>query len=144
MVHFQPIWNIQTAAFKDLKLSQDCRSKGGNDLAGFVHSDRRENHLIGRLGEIIMVKALAEARFWPSSVRISVNISPAQMTAKRRLSAMVDQAIAETGIDAARIDLEITESILLGQDDHVMIDLKALQAQGSGLLLMILVRAIQA
>lgn len=130
-VHFQPIWNLRTGclqAFEALARLPDPR--GGYISPALFIPIAEENRLIGKLGEIVLRKSFTEARSWPLSVRISVNISPAQMVSKRRLSELLEAAIISTGIEARRIDLEITENILLEQSELIMSDLKELQLRG--------------
>lgn len=73
--------------------------------------------LILDIGAWALIEACREASHWPSHQRISVNLSPAQF--KRQ--ALVDEvasALAITGIAPARLELEITESILLDASQH--------------------------
>lgn len=84
--------------------------------------------LIGALGDWVLREACAEASRWPAHVRLAVNLSPAQFR-DRRLAATVVQALAASGLPAERLELEITESVLL-QDSAanmaILHDLKAL------------------
>jgi len=84
--------------------------------------------LIGALGDWVLRAACDEAARWPQHVRLAVNLSPAQFR-DRRLAATVVQALAASGLPAERLELEITESVLL-QDSAsnmaILHDLKAL------------------
>jgi diguanylate cyclase (GGDEF)-like protein/PAS domain S-box-containing protein len=84
--------------------------------------------LIGALGDWVLRAACDEAARWPEHVRLAVNLSPAQFR-DRRLAATVVQALAASGLPAERLELEITESVLL-QDSAsnmaILHDLKAL------------------
>ncbi|WP_442885668.1 putative bifunctional diguanylate cyclase/phosphodiesterase [Caulobacter sp. CCNWLW153] len=84
--------------------------------------------LIGALGDWVLRAACDEAARWPQHVRLAVNLSPAQFR-DRRLAATVVQALAASGLAAERLELEITESVLL-QDSAsnmaILHDLKAL------------------
>ena len=68
--------------------------------------------LIAPLGEWVLRQACREASGWPNHVRLAVNLSPAQFR-DRRLVATVVSALAESGLPAERLELEITESVLL-------------------------------
>jgi diguanylate cyclase (GGDEF)-like protein/PAS domain S-box-containing protein len=84
--------------------------------------------LIVPLGEWVLREACAEAAHWPEHVRLAVNLSPAQFR-DRGLVRTVVSALAASGLDAQRLELEITESVLL-QDNvanmQMLHDLKAL------------------
>ncbi|MBI1685039.1 putative bifunctional diguanylate cyclase/phosphodiesterase [Caulobacter hibisci] len=84
--------------------------------------------LIGALGDWVLRAACDEAARWPEHVRLAVNLSPAQFR-DRRLAATVVQALAASGLAAERLELEITESVLLqdsAQNTAILHDLKAL------------------
>jgi EAL domain-containing protein (putative c-di-GMP-specific phosphodiesterase class I) len=84
--------------------------------------------LIGPLGEWILQTACAEASGWPSDVKLAVNVSPVQF----RRSALFDVvlcALVESGLAPERLEIEITERVLLEHDLdnlHVLRQLKNL------------------
>jgi diguanylate cyclase (GGDEF)-like protein/PAS domain S-box-containing protein len=84
--------------------------------------------LINPLGEWVLREACREAAGWPEHVRLAVNLSPAQFRDKHLVGTVVS-ALAASGLPAQRLELEITESVLL-QDSvanmSVLHDLKAL------------------
>ncbi|WP_165184799.1 putative bifunctional diguanylate cyclase/phosphodiesterase [Caulobacter soli] len=84
--------------------------------------------LINPLGEWVLREACREAAGWPDHVRLAVNLSPAQFRDKH-LVGIVVSALAVSGLPAERLELEITESVLL-QDSvgnmSILHDLKAL------------------
>jgi EAL domain-containing protein (putative c-di-GMP-specific phosphodiesterase class I) len=73
--------------------------------------------LIVQLGEWVLRKACAEAVTWPTSVKIAVNLSPVQFQ-NGKLVATVFSALAASGLDPSRLELEITESVLLDKTDR--------------------------
>jgi diguanylate cyclase (GGDEF)-like protein len=80
-----------------------------------------EAGLIGEIGAWVLVEACAEAAGWPGALTVAVNLSPAQF----RTRSLVDdagQALAASGLPASRLELEITESVLLQDDDGVLGD----------------------
>ncbi len=93
-----------------------------------------EAGLIGEIGAWVLVEACTEAAGWPGALKVAVNLSPAQF----RTRSLVDdagQALAASGLPASRLELEITESVLLQDDDGVTGDgvlgaLHALQGMG--------------
>jgi diguanylate cyclase (GGDEF)-like protein/PAS domain S-box-containing protein len=74
-----------------------------------------ETGLIIPLGEWILRQACSQATAWPADVSVSVNLSPVQFKSKNLVAAVVS-ALAASGLPPTRLELEITESVLL-QDD---------------------------
>ncbi|HEY0446224.1 MAG TPA: EAL domain-containing protein [Allosphingosinicella sp.] len=71
-----------------------------------------ETGLIGRIGEWVLRTALTEAQSWPKEVSIAVNISPLQLNEPGFLLSLIS-ALSQSGIDARRVELEITETVFL-------------------------------
>jgi diguanylate cyclase (GGDEF)-like protein len=71
-----------------------------------------ETGLIVQIGEWVLRNACAEAAKWPKDIRVAVNLSPSQFKVGN-ISQMVVGALAHSGLEAARLELEITESVLL-------------------------------
>ena len=74
--------------------------------------------LINQIGDWVLRTACAEAAKWPSGVSVAVNLSPNQFKS-HALPSTVRAILAESGLDAKRLELEITEGLLLSNDDHV-------------------------
>lgn len=85
--------------------------------------------LIVQLGEWVLRRACAEAAGWPDHVRLAVNLSPAQFR-DRGLVGTVVSALAASGLPANRLELEITESVLLQDSAANMTMLHDLKALG--------------
>jgi diguanylate cyclase (GGDEF)-like protein len=79
--------------------------------------------LINEIGEWVLRTACAEAAKWPQHISVAVNLSPVQFKL-HSLPAMVTAVLSDTGLAAKRLELEITEGLLLSNDEHVhqMID----------------------
>jgi len=88
-----------------------------------------ETGLIVPIGEWVLRQACAEAAKWPDDVKVTVNLSPVQFRNKT-LVPMVTSAIANSGIPAARLELEITETIMLQNTDGTLAVLRTLQGLG--------------
>jgi diguanylate cyclase (GGDEF)-like protein len=84
--------------------------------------------LIGMLGEWVIREACREAMRWPDSISVAVNVSAHQFEDSARLIQAVSQALATTGLPGARLELEITESVLLRNERQVLAALHALRA----------------
>jgi diguanylate cyclase (GGDEF)-like protein len=85
--------------------------------------------LIVPLGRWVLESACAEAASWDSSVRISVNLSPLQFR-QPDLPQQVADVLDRSGLPAERLDLEVTEGLLLDEPDLVKRTMRALQEQG--------------
>ena len=71
-----------------------------------------ETGLIVPLGEWVLKAACAEAVNWPEHIKVAVNLSPAQLNC-RNLVSMVTAALQESGMPPRKLQLEITETVLL-------------------------------
>ncbi|GAY19816.1 EAL domain-containing protein [Sphingobium fuliginis] len=75
-----------------------------------------ESGLIGPIGEWVLRTACRDAAQWADGVRVAVNVSPIQF-ANHGLPSIVMNALAASGLAAQRLELEITESVFLNDDD---------------------------
>src|SRR5450631_2639465 len=85
--------------------------------------------LIIPLGEWVLRTACAEAATWPDNIQVAVNISSVQLTNKNLVNAVVG-AIAAAGIEPSRLELEITESVLIENTAANLATLKSLHDLG--------------
>ncbi len=85
--------------------------------------------LIRELGAWVLQKACADAVTWPESVKVAVNLSPVQFRATDLVD-QVRQALAATGLSPRRMELEITESVMLQDDMTNLTILQELHALG--------------
>jgi diguanylate cyclase (GGDEF)-like protein/PAS domain S-box-containing protein len=93
-----------------------------------------ETGLIVAIGEWVLKRACEDAAAWPARVRVSVNLSARQFR-DNSVARSVRSALEQTGLDPARLDLEITESLLLQDGDEVLTALRELRGLGVGLAL---------
>jgi diguanylate cyclase (GGDEF)-like protein len=85
--------------------------------------------LIGALGDWVLHRACLAAARWPDGVKVSVNLSPLQLQG-RALADDVAAALAESRLAPARLELEITEAVMLQSDAGVLQTLSELRALG--------------
>ena len=78
-----------------------------------------ETGLIVPLGEWVIRTAMAEAARWTEPLTVAVNVSPVQMRSANLLPTIIN-ALAETGLDPARFEVEITEGVLLHDSEANM------------------------
>jgi diguanylate cyclase (GGDEF)-like protein len=72
-----------------------------------------EANLIGQLGDWVLKQACMDAAHWPGGIRIAVNVSAPQF-ANAGFSTLVAQALAHSELPPERLELELTESVFLG------------------------------
>ena len=85
--------------------------------------------LIGYIGRWVLNKACHAAATWPEHLSVSVNLSPAQFSAGD-VCEVVAEALRESGLEPRRLELEITEGLLLGDTEAVMAQLNGLKKLG--------------
>jgi predicted signal transduction protein with EAL and GGDEF domain len=117
-VHYQPIVSIETRR----TVGMEALVRWRHPLHGLMSPDTfiplaEETGLINRLGELVLRQACLDAVEWPASTNIAVNISPVQFQ-NSDLVAQVTGILAETGLPAKRLELEVTESVLLQHSDR--------------------------
>ncbi len=88
-----------------------------------------EMRLIDRIGKWVLREACQTATTWPTNLTVAVNLSPAEFESGVIVES-VAAALKETGLDPHRLELEITETLLLGNSERTMVDLKRLKAMG--------------
>ena len=112
-LHYQPLVNLQTneiTAFEAL-LRWNHPGRGLISPADFVPI-AEETGLIVSIGEWVLRMACKETANWPDQVKVAVNLSPAQLKSKN-LVGLVLSALEDSGMRAERLQLEITETMLM-------------------------------
>ena len=121
-VYFQPINDARTGAVRSFEALARWRhpERGMISPAEFIPL-AEQTGLIVPLGEWVLRAACKEAMHWPEEIRVSVNLSALQFKSSA-LTATIRNALKDTGLDAGRLELEITESVLLdGTNDNLSI-----------------------
>ncbi|GAY19886.1 diguanylate cyclase [Sphingobium fuliginis] len=88
-----------------------------------------EARLIGPIGEWVLRTACKEAACWPDGVRIAVNVSAEQLVHPSFVGAVVS-ALAQSGLEARRLELEVTESVFVNADTGALKILDQLRGLG--------------
>jgi len=129
-LNYQPLVNLRSGkvtAFEAL-MRWNHPERGLVSPADFIPV-AEEMGLIVPLGEWALRQACMEAVNWPDDIRVSVNLSPLQF-AKGNLVATVVNALASSGLPATRLELEITESVLLEKSERNIAILNQLRELG--------------
>lgn len=119
--------NISIAGFESLLRWPHPRR--GNISPGEFVPLAEETGLIVELGEWVLRTACEEAALWPDHIKIAVNLSPVQFKAGN-LVEVVRDTLAATGLPARRLELEITEAVLIRDDALALNILHQLRAIG--------------
>ncbi|MEL6474830.1 MAG: EAL domain-containing protein [Pseudomonadota bacterium] len=129
-VHFQPLQSAVTGrvvAFETL-LRWYHPERGLVMPSEFIeHAE--DAGLISRIGDWVIRAALAEARRLPDDCRVAINISPLQIHSSGLLSTVMN-ALAANGIEPSRLELEITESVLMADTAFTLERLHNLKSLG--------------
>jgi diguanylate cyclase (GGDEF)-like protein/PAS domain S-box-containing protein len=128
--YYQPLVDLSTG-----------RITGFEALVRWPHAERgmispaefipvaEETGLINALGGLMLQRACMDAAQWPDDVRVAVNLSPLQFRTGNLLSMVMD-ALKQSGLPARRLELEITETLLLEKSSQVLATLHALRSLG--------------
>src|SRR5262249_43618706 len=128
--YYQPLIDLSTG-----------RITGFEALVRWPHSERgmispgefipvaEETGLVNGVGALMLRRACMNAALWPDDVRVAVNLSPAQFRAGNLLSIVMD-ALKQSGLPPERLEVEITETVLLEKSEQVLATLHALRALG--------------
>jgi predicted signal transduction protein with EAL and GGDEF domain len=120
---------------------QDDKITGCEALLRWRHPDRgmispadfipiaEDTGLINELGEWVLKTACAEAATWPGEIKLAVNVSPVQFRSGT-LALKIIGALAASGLAPNRLELEITEAVLIRDDDAALEILHQLRAIG--------------
>jgi diguanylate cyclase (GGDEF)-like protein/PAS domain S-box-containing protein len=129
-VYYQPCLDLQTNAITGCEALVRWRhpQRGMISPAEFIPL-AEDTGLINQLGEWVLTTACKEAASWPGHVRLAVNVSPIQFRSGT-LALKVMTVLADTGLAASRLELEITEAVLIRDDEAALAVLHDLRAIG--------------
>ena len=129
-LYYQPLFN-----------TQQQKINGFEALIRWQHPERgliqpidfiplaEETGLIVQIGEWVIKEACRQAARWPEHVRIAINISPVQFRTKG-LQSILMQALSQSGLAPQRLELEITESLLIDNVTETLKSLHSLREMG--------------
>ena len=121
-VYYQPVVDLEDGKISSCEALLRWRhpERGMISPAEFIPV-AEETGLINELGSGCCNTACAEAAKWPEEVRVAVNVSPVQFRSQT-LALNVAAALAASGLAASRLELEITEAVLI-RDDEAALDM---------------------
>jgi diguanylate cyclase (GGDEF)-like protein/PAS domain S-box-containing protein len=123
------------------QMQMDSEITGFEALARWKHPTRgwippnvfiplaEESGMIASIGEWILREACREAASWPRPLNIAINLSPVQFR-HGDLPALVHSILLETGLSPSRVEIEITESVLIGDFSRALSIMRRLKSLG--------------
>src|SRR4051812_10787944 len=128
--YYQPVLNLEDGKISSCEALLRWRhpERGMISPAEFIPV-AEETGLINELGHWVLNTACAEAANWPEDVRVAVNVSPVQFRSQT-LALNVAAALAASGLAASRLELEITEAVLIRDDETALEVLHQLRKLG--------------
>jgi diguanylate cyclase len=129
-IHFQPIIDLKTGQVTGFEaLARWTHSRLGSISPSLFIPLAEETGFIVKLGDWMLRRATAEATSWDKSMTVSVNVSPAQFLRSdfvASIKAILDDAL----LDPSRLDMEVTEGLLIGNADRALAMLTEIKALG--------------
>jgi diguanylate cyclase (GGDEF)-like protein len=123
-VHYQPFVDVASGSRRGFEALVRWR----HPSRGLIPPDQfiplaEETGLIVPLGEFVLRRACADAAAWPSDLTVAVNLSPIQFK-EAELFETISTALADSGLPPERLEIEITESVLLerGVENHAFME----------------------
>lgn len=128
-LHYQPQFRADGSVIGFEALARWNSPKRGMVSPAIFIDIAEDSGLILALGEWVLREACREAASWPQPFKISVNVSPRQFR-HGDLAALVHTVLIETGLAPRRLELEITEGVLIGDFSRALSVLNRLKALG--------------
>jgi diguanylate cyclase (GGDEF)-like protein len=123
-VHYQPFFDVKTGYRKGVEALVRWR----HPIRGLIPPDQfiplaEESGLIVPLGEWVLRRACDDAASWPADIKVAVNLSPVQFK-QAELFDVIKSALRNSGLPPERLEIEITESVLLESavENHAFIE----------------------
>ncbi len=129
-VHYQPIVSCRTGRVEGFEalVRWEHPVRGRLSPAEFIPL-AEETGLITRIGEWVLNEACAAAASWPGRLWVAVNVSPVQFR-RSDLPAIAAAALANAGLPAGRLELEVTEGVLMDHNARALEVLRGLHGLG--------------
>jgi len=130
VVHYQPLLDLATGAITcfEALVRWEHPTRGQLQPADFIPI-AEDSSLIIPIGEWVLRQACRDAAGWPAGMKVAVNLSPAQFK-RGDLIAVTISALSNAGLEPERLELEVTESVLLHDEAWVRSLLERLTAIG--------------
>jgi EAL domain-containing protein (putative c-di-GMP-specific phosphodiesterase class I) len=129
-VYYQPIVDLH----RNEIVGCEALARWNHSELGFVSPAdfipvAEQSGLIDELGDCVLRQACAEAAAWPDQIKLAVNVSPVQFRSGA-LTLRIISALVASGLSATRLELEITEAVLIADDEAALTTLHELRSLG--------------
>ena len=129
-LHYQPLVDARSRRASGF----EALIRWQHPVQGLVSADKfipvaESSGLIGVIGQWVLQRACLDAATWPDEIKIAVNLSPSQFKDKNLVGSVRD-ALAASGLAANRLELEITESVLMHDSTSILAILREIKALG--------------
>jgi diguanylate cyclase (GGDEF)-like protein len=130
LIVFQPQADAQSCAIKGF----EALLRWNHPVHGPVSPDKfipaaEASGAIHEVGAFVLREALAIAAKWPKHLHVAVNVSPAQIV-HADFAQLVENVLAETGVEASRLEIEVTESLFIRDPKGALATLERVKALG--------------
>ena len=130
VVHYQPVFEMTNKRLVGFEALVRLPTPDGtlippDDFLPFAE----EMHLIDKIGSWVLREACRTAAAWPKELTVAINLSPAQFESETIVEVVTGTLMA-SGLDANRLELEITEVLLLDNSESTMKQLRELKDLG--------------
>ncbi|MEJ8631694.1 EAL domain-containing protein [Sphingomonas sp. I4] len=127
---FQPIADCASRRI----IGQEALARWTHPVLGPISPDTfialaEEHGLIADIGQYLLVEALTTARHWPMDWKLAINLSPVQLREPQLGEQMLATILAH-GMDPVRVEVEVTEGVLIEQRETATANLRTLRAAG--------------
>jgi diguanylate cyclase (GGDEF)-like protein len=130
VLHYQPIYEMDGKKLTGFEALVRLKKDDGALIPPLEFIPIAEElRLIGKIGAWVLREACRTAANWPDYLTIAVNLSPAQFGAGS-VRDLVADALSTSKLDPSRLELEITETLLLGDNEAVMAELQSIKDLG--------------
>ncbi len=132
-VNYQPLINLETEEID----GYEALLRWNHPVRGAVSPEvfiplAEEMGLIDVVGQHVLRNACVEAAKWPSQYKLAVNVSPLQFRSGNLLNTLL-QSLAWSGLDPSRLELEITEAVLMEQGEQTLSFIRRVREMGIGI-----------
>ena len=129
-LHYQPVFEVVSHRLIGFEALLRMPGPDGTLIPPMTFIPVAEDiRLIDKIGAWVLHEACRTAATWPETLTVAVNLSPAQFEAGS-VSQVVAEALQHSGLAAHRLELEITETLLLRNSEAVVDELNRLRAMG--------------
>ncbi len=129
-LHYQPLFEMSDRRLIGFEALIRLPEADGTLMPPLAFIPAAEDmKVVDKIGKWALQEACRTAATWPEPLTVSVNLSPAQFLSGS-VSDLVAATLKESGLGADRLELEITETLLLGNGEANMIELQKLKAMG--------------